>query len=51
MYAQGPLDDHKMRQGTNVTVFEVGMQQLKMFNWTLTYHSIGDRVITKGQMY
>ena len=28
----GPLDNDKIWQGTNVTVFEVGMQQPEMFN-------------------
>ena len=41
MYVQGPLNNHKTWQGTNVTVFEVGMYQLEMFNWmfNLQYHS------------
>ena len=49
MYAQGPLDDHKMWQGTNVRVYEVGMQQLaiEMFNWTSTYHSRGQELLLR----
>ena len=44
MYTQGPLDDHKIQNGTNVTVFQVRTQQLKCL---FGHHSRGQELLLR----